>query len=453
VTQGNQGKRIRQKPGKADNSNAPAQSSPDAVLISLPGPAATTTPEPAASSVPFDTDDKSKAPAGTVESSPLPLQFREDSKNIQIAPANDPFTPDSTVLQTEAQNTPFAAVASDNPAAATVKGSVPQNKALPTGSKGAPKAERSAGGAPAASPRIAGHKESESSSRGSDDLPPLAANTPSSAATGSLLEGAVKIAHQDLRPANGSSIASKNTLRNTASDAQLTSDSQQVKQQANAVGIASADSSADMRKPAATSALVPIDRTSRVDASSGTLVSSAVGGPLGSSSAAHVIAEPASTPVSHAAAAVEATLDAVEHARDAAHSSVELKLSFGDDTRLAVRVELRNGAVQTTFRTDSAELRQALANEWRQQAPAVVATASDRSVRIADPVFASSSGSLDSAGTSTGGHSDSRQPSAPAQTQSSFASPGQPQPSAAPAFQRPSGPARLPTSLRLNVFA
>jgi hypothetical protein len=66
----------------------------------------------------------------------------------------------------------------------------------------------------------------------------------------------------------------------------------------------------------------------------------------------------------------------VERSRDIAHSSVELKLSFGDDTRLSVRVELRNGAIQATFRTDSTELRQALANGWRQQAPAVVATAS-----------------------------------------------------------------------------
>jgi hypothetical protein len=51
-------------------------------------------------------------------------------------------------------------------------------------------------------------------------------------------------------------------------------------------------------------------------------------------------------------------------------------------------VELREGAVHTTFRTDSTELRSALAHEWQS----VSGQASDRPVKMADPVFAGSHG-------------------------------------------------------------
>lgn len=208
-----------------------------------------------------------------------------------------------------------------------------------------------------------------------------------------------------------------------------------------------------MRKPAANSPIVHLDHTSGVDVSAGSAISSALDNVSGSAAATRVIAEPATATVSHATAAIEATLDAVERARDAAHSSVELKLSFGDDTRLAVRVELRDNAVQTTFRTDSTELRQALATEWRHQAPAIMATATDRSVRIADPVFAPGSGSPESAGTSADGHPNARQQPVFAPTQSSFGAPRPAQTQASSAAPLPSSPLRLPTSLRLNAFA
>ena len=155
----------------------------------------------------------------------------------------------------------------------------------------------------------------------------------------------------------------------------------------------------------------------------------------------------------HAAAAIEATLDAVERARDAAKSSVELKLTFGDDTRLAVRIELREDSVQTTFRTDSTELRQALSSEWHQAAPAVIATAPDRTLRMAEPVFTSATGSPDFAGTSTGGDAHPRQTQTAIPAESpvhslSRAGSRSPAPAAAPAR-----PIRLPTTLRLNAFA
>lgn len=139
--------------------------------------------------------------------------------------------------------------------------------------------------------------------------------------------------------------------------------------------------------------------------------------------------------------------------RDAAHSSVELKLSFANDAQLGVRVSLRNGVIETTFRTDSAELRQALTSEWGQQAPALAASASDRSLRIADPVFAAGSGSSGSAETSTGGQGNFQQ--AQTSDQGQTAAPVIPRPAlqASAASSPASAPLRLPTSLRLNVFA
>ncbi len=241
--------------------------------------------------------------------------------------------------------------------------------------------------------------------------------------------------------------------KGAASFTSLTSDSQQVETTSGLVGIASAKSSTDMRKLAATSTSAGSDRTSGADVPASVPPSLTSGGTLTSAPVANIATEHASTPVSHSAAAVEATLDAVEHMRDAAHSSVELNLSFSDDARLSVRVELRNDIVHTTFRTDSSELRQALSSEWRVQAPTVAAISSDHPVRIADPVFATASGSTQSTGTSTGGYADSRKTPESSPAESSPASPRRQQSQAASAASLPSGQPRLPTSLRLNVFA
>jgi hypothetical protein len=147
-------------------------------------------------------------------------------------------------------------------------------------------------------------------------------------------------------------------------------------------------------------------------------------------------------------------MDAVERVRDSVRSSVELKLTFGDDTRLAVRVELCDGTVQTTFRTDSAELRQALASEWHHAMPSILATAPDQTARVAEPVFGPATTSADFAGASTGGNPNQRQAPAPASQDSVFL-PSAPTGArnAPPAAAVPVRPLRLPTSLRLNVFA
>ena len=83
--------------------------------------------------------------------------------------------------------------------------------------------------------------------------------------------------------------------------------------------------------------------------------------------------------------AVEAVLVAVDRAGAGDRHVVNLKFSVGGEN-LDVRVEVRADAVQATFRTDSAGLRNALSHEWQAANPAQT----ERSGRIAPPVFASS---------------------------------------------------------------
>lgn len=89
--------------------------------------------------------------------------------------------------------------------------------------------------------------------------------------------------------------------------------------------------------------------------------------------------------------AVQTVLNVVEAQQDRPSNSgvVNLHFKFGGEN-LAVRVQLRGSEVFTQFRTDSAELRAALAAQWRSGALPVGETG----VRMAEPVFAS----LESAG-------------------------------------------------------
>lgn len=123
--------------------------------------------------------------------------------------------------------------------------------------------------------------------------------------------------------------------------------------------------------------------------------------------------EAAPVPTPHAGAAVEATLAAIERIHGPSRSSVELHLSVGDHTPLSVRVELRDGIIHTTFRTDSAELRHALTREWNVAAPALSAGSADRPVHIAEPAFVASAGSFDSATDFRDGQRPAHPPTAP----------------------------------------
>ncbi len=93
---------------------------------------------------------------------------------------------------------------------------------------------------------------------------------------------------------------------------------------------------------------------------------------------------PTAEPTAVAHRAVDAVLTAVERFSAGDRHTVQMQFSVGG-TDLSVRVELRGDEVRTTFRTDSPELRSALAHEWQ----AAGSVAADRPVRLAPPVFSS----------------------------------------------------------------
>jgi hypothetical protein len=105
---------------------------------------------------------------------------------------------------------------------------------------------------------------------------------------------------------------------------------------------------------------------------------------------------PVATPRETMAAVVHA-VEALERHEDASQKSVDLKFQVGGE-KLDLRVELKDGTVHTTFRTESAELRTALATEWRATVPAE----SGANVRLAEPVFNSASSNGESAFGSAG---------------------------------------------------
>src|SRR5581483_11633984 len=87
--------------------------------------------------------------------------------------------------------------------------------------------------------------------------------------------------------------------------------------------------------------------------------------------------------VSTAHRAVETALEVADRFTAQDRHTVNLQFSVaGQD--LAVRVELRADEVRTTFRTDSPELRNALAHEWQSVAGQGT---SERGLRLVTPTF------------------------------------------------------------------
>jgi len=110
-------------------------------------------------------------------------------------------------------------------------------------------------------------------------------------------------------------------------------------------------------------------------------------------------------------AAVISAVDALERKADVQQKSVDLQFHVGSE-KLGLRVELRDGAVHTTFHTESTEMNGALAREWHR----VVQPAMAREIRLAEPVFntttpASGSSAFGSLGQGT---PHQREPKAPA---------------------------------------
>jgi hypothetical protein len=121
-----------------------------------------------------------------------------------------------------------------------------------------------------------------------------------------------------------------------------------------------------------------------------------------------------------AAGAVREVVELTHEFRARERSSVEVNFDFKDDTQLSVRVALRNGDVQATFRTDSAELRATLSREWHGQA-AVIAHET-RGFHVAEPVFTSSGDFSDASSNRQSGFStgdDARRQGDPSQSDGS----------------------------------
>ncbi|MBL9186465.1 MAG: hypothetical protein JNK23_03210 [Opitutaceae bacterium] len=118
--------------------------------------------------------------------------------------------------------------------------------------------------------------------------------------------------------------------------------------------------------------------------------------------------------VSSAHEAVEVVLRTADRLSSLVHKSVRLEFSVGGEA-LDVRVELRSNEIRTTFHTESAELRTALASEW--QTVAASAGSGERTLRILPAQF----GSSDSGANGFSGDSSQRQRDAHAQAQAEAA--------------------------------
>lgn len=173
--------------------------------------------------------------------------------------------------------------------------------------------------------------------------------------------------------------------------------------------------------------------------------------PAGEAPRPAVVVSPA-VGASAAQRAVSAVLDAVDRFAAGSAQAVNLRLSVAG-SELAVRVELRGGEVHATFRTDSTELRTALAQEWQ----AVSGSEAGRPLRAIDPVFAPAKSAGFDAAAGDNAPSQQRDPEARQSGEPAARRfPAPPAPSAlaasAPAVSAPrSRP--LATALRLHTFA
>jgi hypothetical protein len=148
--------------------------------------------------------------------------------------------------------------------------------------------------------------------------------------------------------------------------------------------------------------------------------------------------------------AVDAAISAAESLNTGSNQAVNMQFSVGN-ADLSLRVEMRNGEIHTTFRTDSADLRLDLAHEWQSSNPG----SGSGSVRLAEPVFTSSNSQAsmaagENASQQRGGQrpSDSPQPAFAASGSGAGISPS---PVEADTSSRP--PAILSTSIHLQAFA
>lgn len=98
-------------------------------------------------------------------------------------------------------------------------------------------------------------------------------------------------------------------------------------------------------------------------------------------------------------AAVITAVETLERNADIQQKKVDLQFHVGNE-KLGLRVELRDGTVHTTFRTESSEMTSALAREWHN----VMQPLAGREMRVADPVFSSSANAGGESASGSPGH-------------------------------------------------
>ena len=133
-------------------------------------------------------------------------------------------------------------------------------------------------------------------------------------------------------------------------------------------------------------------------------------------------------------------------------NTVEVRFDFSDTDRLSVRVEYRDGAVQTTFRTDSSQLRAAISQEWQAQA----AVTEQKAYRMAEPVFSQTASDRQNFSSAGGGDGSGRQHAFEQASQSgtpSFVSTGRNAGSAPSAAAPTARSSRPDSSLHLHALA
>lgn len=144
--------------------------------------------------------------------------------------------------------------------------------------------------------------------------------------------------------------------------------------------------------------------------------------------------------------AVDAVKSATEYLDAGNRTTVRLQFSVGD-ANLSVHVELRAGQIHATFRTDSGDLRAALASEWQ-----AMSGETGRAVRLADPVFASATGQSNSFGDSASQQRNSGERTPAGNFEAFYPSaPSRASPAPAPAVDR--RPAPLRPNVNLYTFA
>ncbi len=124
-----------------------------------------------------------------------------------------------------------------------------------------------------------------------------------------------------------------------------------------------------------------------------------------SSSAVSTTSDVHATAVSHAASLVHQINEIADGLWSVDRQSVEVNFNFGEKDHLSVRVEYKDGQVQTTFNTSNTELRTAITQAWNSQN----FSSDSRGYKMADPVFTNSSSGSFSSNSNDSSSSSSRQ--------------------------------------------